>query len=71
MGDVSRAYQHRHATARSDDAGKFGKPAIGVQLVQHCARQGRVEAVVRERQSLGGADLERNSVTKFFLTGNG
>jgi hypothetical protein len=43
-GYVNRTNQHRHPTPRSDHAGEFGKPAVGVHLVQfpvgfgyHCA----------------------------------
>ncbi len=38
-GYVNRTNQHRHPTPRPDHAGEFGKPAVGVDLVQHCARQ--------------------------------
>jgi hypothetical protein len=33
-GYVNRTNQHRHPTPRSDHAGEFGKPAVGVHLVQ-------------------------------------
>ena len=38
-GYVDSTNQHRHPTPRSDHADEFGKLEVGVDLVQHCARQ--------------------------------